>query len=130
MRRIRGALAGFLLALAVVPAWADSVNVFAAASLQGSLDEVVKAFRESTGNDVRVSYGASGALARQIERGAPADVFLSADEEWVKHLAGKNLLAAPARNILANDLVLIAPAASWCGWRRRGPRRTVGGHVS
>ena len=112
MRRIRGALAGLVLALAAIPACAEAVTVFAAASLQGSLDEVVRMFRQSTGHAVTVSYGASGALARHIERGAPADVFLPADAEWAKYLAGKGLLAGPAKDILANDLVLIAPADS------------------
>ena len=112
MRRVRGALAGLVLALAAVPGWADSINVFAAASLQGALDEVAQGFRESTGTDVRVSYGPSGTLARQVERGAPADVFICADEDWARYLADKSLLAGPPKNLLANELVLIAPADS------------------
>jgi molybdate transport system substrate-binding protein len=60
---------------------------------------------------VRVSYAASSALARQIENGAPADLFISADLEWMDHLAGRQLIRADSRvNLLGNRLVLIAPA--------------------
>jgi len=112
-RRFGGALAALAAAwLACAPAWADAVTVFAASSLRESLDEVARDFQAATGHHVAISYGGSNLLARQVERGAPADVFISADTEWMDYLAKKDLLAAPARNLLANDLVLIAPASS------------------
>jgi molybdate transport system substrate-binding protein len=87
------------------------VTVFAAASLQESLTEAGKLWSRGSGVPVRFSFGASSAIARQIAQGAPADLFLSADLEWMDWLAGKRLIvAASRRNLLSNDLVLIAPA--------------------
>ncbi len=87
--------------------------MFAAASLKEALDLNIRTFSAKSGHQVRVSYAGSNALARQIENGAPADVFLSADEEWMDYLVGKNLIAAATRrNLLTNSLVLIAPADS------------------
>ncbi len=92
---------------------AADLTVFAAASLKESLDENVKAFTAKTGHQVRVSYAASNALARQIENGAPADLFFSADEEWMDYVARKNLIVPGTRkNFLFNALVLVAPADS------------------
>lgn len=89
------------------------LTVFAAASLKESLDEAAAAYQADTGQAVRVSYAASSALARQIEQGAPADVFISADVDWMDVLQGKGLIDAGTRSpILGNTLVLIAPAAS------------------
>jgi molybdate transport system substrate-binding protein len=97
----------------VVPARAADITVFAAASLKEAMDEQAKAFETSTGNRVRVSYGASSALAKQIEAGAPADVFVSADVDWMDYLERRRLIAAGTRvDLLGNTLVLIAPAAS------------------
>jgi molybdate transport system substrate-binding protein len=87
------------------------LTVFAAASLKESLDEVAAAYQQATGQPVRVSYAASSALARQIEQGAPADVFFSADLDWMDYLHKKALIdAASRRNLLGNTLVLVAPA--------------------
>lgn len=92
-------------------ACAADLTVFAAASLKEALDENVKAFNLKTGHIVRVSYAGSNALARQIENGAPADLFISADEAWMDYLEKKNLLhTGTRRNLLTNSLVLIAPA--------------------
>ena len=88
------------------------LTVFAAASLKESLDEAAVAYQEASGATVRVSYAASSALARQIEQGAPADVFLSADLEWMDYLQQRKLIdAATRRNLLGNTLVLVAPAS-------------------
>jgi molybdate transport system substrate-binding protein len=104
---------GLLLAFSAACAPAADLTVFAAASLKDSLDENVKAFSAKTGHNVRVSYAGSNALAKQIESGAPADVFMSADEEWMDYVGQKNLLAAGTRrDLLTNTLVLIAPADS------------------
>jgi molybdate transport system substrate-binding protein len=102
-----------VLALASPLARAADVTVFAAASLKEAMDEQAKQFAAATGNKVIVSYGASNALARQIEAGAPADLFISADLDWMDYLAGRSLLAPNARfDLLRNTLVLIAPASS------------------
>jgi molybdate transport system substrate-binding protein len=106
-------LAALLLALAAPLAHADKVTVYAAASLRESLEAAARAYESASGDKVTVSYAASNALARQIEAGAPADVFMSADTDWVDYLESRNLVAPGSRrNLLANDLVLIAPAAS------------------
>ncbi len=91
---------------------AGSLTVFAAASLKESLDEAAAAYQKASGQTVRVSYAASSALARQIEQGAPADVFLSADLEWMDYLQQRKLIDPKTRrNLLGNTLVLVAPAA-------------------
>ena len=106
-------LLAILLAGGTTLAGAADLTVFAAASLKEAMDENVKAFGARTGHHVRVSYAASNALARQIENGAPADLFVSADEEWMDYVARKNLLApGNRRNLVTNSLVLIAPADS------------------
>lgn len=92
---------------------ASPLTVFAAASLQESLTAAGEAWTKAGGAPVRLSFGASSAMARQIEKGAPADVFLSADLEWMDWLAERKLIvAASRRNLLSNQLVLIAPAVS------------------
>ncbi|MEQ4574396.1 MAG: molybdate ABC transporter substrate-binding protein [Gammaproteobacteria bacterium] len=89
------------------------LTVFAAASLKESMDEAAAAYQQATGTPVRVSYAASSALARQIEQGAPADVFFSADLEWMDYLQQRGQVdATQRRNLLGNTLVLVAPAAS------------------
>ena len=89
------------------------LTVFAAASLKESLDEAAAAYQHATGTPVRVSYAASSALARQIEQGAPAQVFASADLEWMDYLQKRNLIDVGSRhNLLGNRLVLVAPQAS------------------
>jgi molybdate transport system substrate-binding protein len=95
------------------PATAADVTVFAAASLKEAMDEQARHFEASTGNKVVVSYGGSNALAKQIEAGAPADIFISADLDWMDYLDQRHLLSPNTRsNLLRNTLVLIAPAAS------------------
>jgi molybdate transport system substrate-binding protein len=94
-------------------AGAADITVFAAASLKESLDEQAKHFEADTGNKVVVSYAASNALAKQIEAGAPASLFISADLDWMDYLEQKRQLVPGSRiNLLRNTLVLIAPAAS------------------
>ncbi len=89
------------------------VRVFAAASLTESLDEIGRAWTRESGQDVVVSYAASSALARQIEQGAPADVYISADQEWMDYLEQRGLIEPSTRaNLAGNRLVLVAPAAA------------------
>ncbi|PSL17503.1 molybdate ABC transporter substrate-binding protein [Shimia abyssi] len=105
-----------MVGLAVVAAgWAmmaqaGSVTVFAAASLKEAMDGVTQAFEAESGHDVVVSLAGSSALARQIEYGAPADVFLSANVAWMDHLAAKGRIDPATRAyLLGNDLVLVGP---------------------
>lgn len=86
------------------------ITVFAAASLKNALDAVAGKWQAETGNHATISYGASSTLAKQIENGAPADLFISADLDWMDYLQQKNLIdPASRRNLLGNQLVLIAP---------------------
>ena len=104
---------GTLALLLAAPARADTVTVFAAASLKEALDSVSQAFEKASGHKAVISYAGSNALARQIENGAPADLFISADTDWIDHVERRGLVAANSRrDLLGNELVLIAPAAS------------------
>lgn len=90
---------------------AEPLTVFAAASLKESMDAAAEAFRAQTGQPVQVSYAGSSALARQIEQRAPADVFVSADSEWMDWLQQRDLIDPATRaDLLGNTLVLVAPA--------------------
>jgi molybdate transport system substrate-binding protein len=92
---------------------AETVTVFAAASLKEALDQNAKAYSAESGDRIVVSYAASSALARQIEAGAPADLFISADLDWMDYLEKRRLIRSDTRqNLLRNRLVLIAPAES------------------
>lgn len=92
---------------------AEPLMVLAAASLRNALDEAGAEWRSSGRSEPRFVYAASSALARQIEAGAPADVFVSADLQWMDHLEGRRFIrAGTRRNLLGNRLVLIAPRDS------------------
>jgi molybdate transport system substrate-binding protein len=117
------ALALIVAGNAPAPSQAASLTVFAAVSLREALDEEIRRFEADTGNQVVVSYAASNALARHIEAGAPADLFISADLDWMDYLEQRRLLAYQSRtNLLRNALVLIAPANSSSSTLRIGPR--------
>ncbi|MDX2309275.1 MAG: molybdate ABC transporter substrate-binding protein [Hyphomicrobium sp.] len=91
---------------------ARTVTVFAAASLKNALDAVGKSYAASGGKLI-ASYAASSALAKQIEQGAPADIFISSDLDWMDYLASNGLIRSETRaDLLGNSLVLVAPAAS------------------
>ncbi|MDA8107607.1 MAG: molybdate ABC transporter substrate-binding protein [Betaproteobacteria bacterium] len=93
-------------------AQAQALVVFAAASLRNALDAAAQAYEARGGGKITVSYAASSALARQIEAGAPAQVFISADEKWMDYLEQRHLVQAGSRHdLLANRLVLIEPAS-------------------
>ena len=112
MRLLRSLLC-FLIVVQMPLANAQKVTIFAAASLKESLDDVGRQFESVSGNKVVVSYAASSALAKQIEAGAPADIFIAADTDWADYLDARHLLALNSRaNLLANRLVLIAPVGS------------------
>ena len=114
IRRVAGA-AVLALAAAAVPsrAQAADVLVFAAASLKNAMDDAVSAFKTTGSDMVSVSYGASSALARQLEAAAPADMFISADLDWMDYVQKRSLIqTATRKNFLGNRLVMVEPAAS------------------
>jgi molybdate transport system substrate-binding protein len=95
------------------PAQDAKLVIFAAASLKDALDEVNAAYQHEKGQETATSYAASSTLAKQIEAAAPADVFISADLDWMDYLAKRDLIKPQTRaNLLSNRLVLIAPVNS------------------
>lgn len=112
-RAFTAAIAALALFAGSAGARAEAVNVFAAASLKNALDDVSAAWKAETGKETRNTYAASSALAKQIEGGAPADVFMSADRDWMTYLSDKSLTVKSSEaDILGNALVLVAPADS------------------
>ena len=111
MRILRSFVLIFAIALATAAgASAEAVKVFAAASMKNALDEAAAAWKTEGGQDVSSSYAASSALAKQIEQGAPADLFISADLAWMDYVAEKKLIADDTRRVIAgNDLIAVAP---------------------
>src|SRR5580704_7850817 len=117
MYRVAGLFAAFVILLgsAVSPAAAQdkTLTVFAAASMKNALDDIDATFTARTGVKVNASYAASSQLARQIEQGAPADIFVSADTDWMDYATQKKTINEPTRvNLLGNSIVLIAPKDS------------------
>lgn len=107
---LRWVVAGWLVFVAG-PLRAADVTVFAAASLSDALDEIAPLYHAATGNTLRCNFGASGTLARQIQEGAPADIFFSADEARMDLLEHAGLIVPGTRRIvLVNQLVLVVPA--------------------
>ena len=112
-RRAVFAAFAFVAAAPLAQAQEKSITVFAAASMKNALDDINAAFLKATGTKVTASYAASSALARQLEQGAPADIFASADLEWMDYSAGKKTIKDDTRvNLLGNRLVLVAPTDS------------------
>jgi molybdate transport system substrate-binding protein len=114
-------LAGYALAVSILfgaacpPALAQdrSLTVFAAASMKNALDDVSAAYAAKSGVRIVASYAASSTLAKQIEQGAPADIFVSADTDWMDYAIARKSIDQPTRvNLLGNSLVLIAPRDS------------------
>jgi molybdate transport system substrate-binding protein len=119
MQKLRGVFAIGAIAAAVfvtmAPAQAQTqdILVFGAASLKNALDDANARYQRKTGDKIVVSYGASSTLAKQLENGAPADIFISADLDWMDYVAQRKLIKPETRaNFLGNKLVLIAPADS------------------
>jgi molybdate transport system substrate-binding protein len=115
----RRAILGFALLSALVfvatPPSAQAQDkglvIFAAASMKSALDDIAAAWSAQKGKTPAISYASSGTLAKQIEQGAPADIFISADLQWMDYLDKAKLLkAGTRRNLLGNKLVLIEPA--------------------
>ena len=104
-------LLALCLLLAPLAARAQQLTVFAAASLTDALKDVSTQWAEAGHQPLRLSFGSSSTLAQQIEQGAPANLFASADQKWMDYLAARHLIAADTRkDLLGNDLVLIVPA--------------------
>jgi molybdate transport system substrate-binding protein len=117
MHRLAGFLLSFVIlwgaALSPVSAEDKTLTVFAAASMKNALDDIDAAFTAKTGVKVNASYAASSTLAKQIEQGAPADIFVSADTDWMDYAVGKKNINESTRvNLLGNSIVLIAPKDS------------------
>jgi molybdate transport system substrate-binding protein len=114
MHRLAGMFAVFSVMLAAPAVAQDkSLTVFAAASMKNALDDIDAAFTAKTAVKITVSYAASSTLAKQIEHGAPADVFISADTDWMDYAVSSKTISAPTRvNLLGNSIVLIAPKDS------------------
>ena len=114
-------LSAYVVALSILcgssysPALAQdkSLIVFAAASMKNALDDIDAAYTAKTGIKIVASYAASSALAKQIEQGAPADIFVSADTDWMDYAINKKTINEPTQvNLLGNSIVLIAPKDS------------------
>jgi len=117
LTRAVAAAAALFLGWAAAPSLpsfaADNVVVFAAASLKNALDNVNAAWKAESGKEATISYAASSALAKQIESAAPADIFISADLQWMKYLSDKKLIKPGSEiELLGNRIVLIAPKDS------------------
>ncbi|OHV25563.1 molybdate ABC transporter substrate-binding protein [Rhizobium sp. RMa-01] len=115
MKLATAAISALWLGAAALPTpatAAEKLTVFAAASLKEALDATNAAWVKESGRQAVASYAASGALAKQIENAAPADIFISADIAWMDYLAGKSLIKADSRsNLLGNRIVLVAEKA-------------------
>ncbi len=116
IRTLFAALVAALLAAHPAAAQDKTLTVFAAASMKNAIDDLNAIFTGKTKIKVVSSYAASSALAKQIEAGAPADVFASADLEWMDYVQQKKLIQNGTRtSLLGNRLVLIAPKDSKLG---------------
>lgn len=101
----------FVLVLVNLPvAHADTVQVYAAASTSDALNDVIASYRGNEGDEIVAVYGGSSTLARQIQMGAPADIYISANQAWMDHLAAEDAIDLATRfDGLTNQLVLVAP---------------------
>lgn len=109
---IRRLLAVLLVSFAAAGHGQTVPKVAAASDLKFALDEIVRDFERGTGSAVRVTYGSSGNFARQIEQGAPFDIFLSADEAYIEQLAGRGLTVDGGALYAIGRIVLFAPTGS------------------
>ncbi len=116
MRRLALAL---ILAMLATPALAaPKIVVFAAASLTDALQDIATVYEKKTGARIVNSFASSSTLARQIENGAPAEIFASADNQWMDYLAARGLIEPASRKSpIGNALVVIAPSDSPLGPR-------------
>lgn len=112
-RLLLSLLASFCLLVAAPATRAQEITVFAAASLQNALEEIGTLYKAKQGKSVKHSFAASSALARQIDQGGHAAVFISADEQWMDWLAQRQLIVPASRkSLLGNRLVLVVPSSN------------------
>ena len=106
---LRSILTLSLTAFASTHAFAETLTVFAAASLKNAIDEIAERYEAEHSDSIVVSYAGSATLARQIEMGAPADIFISANTAWMDYLSDIDLIHKPSRfNLASNRLVLVS----------------------
>jgi molybdate transport system substrate-binding protein len=116
MRHLSSLFFASALFLSAAAAKAQDVTIFAAASLTNALQEAGEAYRAKTGKTVKFSFASSSVLAKQVEAGAPAQIFISADEKWMDYAVSKGVIQEGTRiNPIGNTMVLIAPADSKAG---------------
>lgn len=129
-RLFRSLLSAVVLLSMSVPAWAESITVSAAASLTDAFKNIAKAYEQQHPKDkVLLNFGASGSLLQQIDKGAPVDVFASADQETMNLAQQKNIIRAKDRvNFVGNSLVLITPVHSRLGLKRLADLKQSGVH--
>ena len=124
-------LAFFLVLAAFLPGNTlaqERITVFAAASLKEVMDRASAAFKEESGTEVVVSLASSSVLAKQIEAGAPADIFISADQEWMDWVAERNLIRNESRRLVAgNELVIVSAQPAPTG---AGPEQLLSGRFA
>ncbi|GAB1583016.1 molybdate ABC transporter substrate-binding protein [Phyllobacterium phragmitis] len=94
---------------------AEKVTVFAAASMKDVVEEAARQFKADHGGDVTASFAASSVLAKQVEAGAPASIFISADEDWMNYLQERKLVSVSSRRIIAGNALVIATKAGGAG---------------
>lgn len=103
-------LGSILILVSTVSNAQDKVTIFAAASLTNAISDIAAQYEKEQSVQIQTSFASSSTLAKQIEKGAPADIFISADSKWMSYLQDKTLLKVDSRvNLLGNQLVLIAP---------------------
>ncbi|WP_337008399.1 molybdate ABC transporter substrate-binding protein [Pantoea sp. AS142] len=108
-----GAAALITVSLAGQAVAADNITVFAAASLTNAMQDIASRYKQEKGVTIISSFASSSTLARQIEQGAPADLFISADQQWMDDaVAKKSVITSSRYTLLGNDLVLIAPRSA------------------
>lgn len=126
MRLATAAVFGIGLTMSAPAAMAQDVLVMAAASTKNAVEALAAQFKAKTGVTVVSSFAASSAIAKQIENGAPADLFISADLDWMNYLAERKLINDASRiNLLGNELVVIGPKGSTLK-----PELTKGGNLA
>ena len=124
MKLTKFATALLIAGMGVSFAASAKVTVFAAASMTDALQQIADQYQtEKPNNTVVFSFASSSTLAKQVEEGAPADLFISASNKWMKYLSDKNLTVKETEKVLAgNELVLIAPAKSCLLYTSPSPR--------
>ena len=127
MKTLKSIVTATAIIASIGTAHADSISVFAAASMKTALDQIDTAWKAKSGKDVVATYGSTATLAKQVEEAAPADIFISADLKWMDELASKNLIKPDSRkNLTGNTLVLVASAGATLDSKIENLAQTLG----